>query len=42
MARNNAVDMPISRAVHDFLHDDQNIDDIIEKVLDRPLRLESV
>lgn len=42
MARNNAVDMPISRAVYDFLHEDYTIEDIIEKVLDRPLRHESL
>ncbi len=42
MARNNAVDMPISRAVYDFLHEDFTIEDIIEKVLDRPLRRESL
>lgn len=42
MAKNNAVDMPISRAVYDFLHEDFTIDDIIEKVLDRPLRRESL
>ncbi len=42
MAQNNAVDMPISRAVYEFLHEDVPIDDIIEKVLDRPLRKESL
>jgi len=42
MARNNAVDMPISRAVYDFLHEGVPVDDIIEKVLDRPLRKESI
>ncbi len=42
MAKNNAVDMPISRAVHEFLHEGATIDDIIEKVLDRPLRPEIV
>ncbi len=42
MARNNAVDMPISRAVYDFLHEGVPVDDIIEKVLDRPLRKESL
>ena len=40
MARSNAVDMPISRAVHEFIHEGASIDDIIEKVLDRPLRPE--
>lgn len=42
MARNNAVDMPISRAVNDFLNEGVAIDDIIESVLDRPLRRESL
>lgn len=42
MAKNNAVDMPISRAVNDFLHENIAIDEIIEKVLDRPLRRESL
>jgi glycerol-3-phosphate dehydrogenase (NAD(P)+) len=42
MASNNAVDMPISMAVYEFLHEDVTIDDIIEKVLDRPLRHESL
>jgi glycerol-3-phosphate dehydrogenase (NAD(P)+) len=42
MASNNAVDMPISRAVYEFLYEDISIDDIIEKVLDRPLRAEIV
>ena len=42
MAQNNAVDMPISRAVHEFLHEGAGIDDIIAKVLDRPLRAELV
>lgn len=42
MAKNNAVDMPISHAVYDFLHENIEIDDIIEKVLDRPLRRESL
>lgn len=42
MASNNAVDMPISRAVNDFLNEGVAIDDIIENVLDRPLRRESL
>lgn len=42
MARNNAVDMPISRAVNDFLNEGVPVDDIIESVLDRPLRRESL
>ena len=42
MARNNAVDMPISRAVHDFLEEGISIEEVIEKTLDRPLRRENV
>lgn len=42
MARNNAVDMPISRAVHDFLEEGISIEEVIEKTLNRPLRRESI
>ncbi len=42
MARNNAVDMPISRAVNDFLNVHVPIDEVIEKLLDRPLKHESL
>ncbi len=42
MAKNNAVDMPISRAVYEFLHEEADIDTVIEKVLNRPLRRESL
>jgi glycerol-3-phosphate dehydrogenase (NAD(P)+) len=42
MARNNAIDMPISRAVNDFLVEDISIEEIFEKLLNRPLRLESL
>lgn len=42
MAQNNAVDMPISKAVNDFLNEGADVGDIIERVLDRPLRRESV
>ena len=42
MAKNNAVDMPISRAVYEFLHEGTAIKEVIQKVLDRPLRRESV
>ena len=42
MARNNAVDMPISRAVNDFLSEGAKIDEIFEKLLDRPLRSENI
>ena len=36
LARKNAVDMPISEAVHDCLHG-KKIDDIISQMLERPL-----
>lgn len=42
MAKNNAVDMPISRAVHDFLTEGIGIEEIFEKLLDRPLRRENI
>ncbi|MEM9468604.1 MAG: NAD(P)H-dependent glycerol-3-phosphate dehydrogenase, partial [Pseudomonadota bacterium] len=42
MASNNAVDMPISMAVYEFLHEDVGIDEAINKVLKRPLRRESI
>lgn len=42
MAKNNAVDMPISRAVYQLLHEGLTIDEIIEKTLNRPLRRESL
>jgi glycerol-3-phosphate dehydrogenase (NAD(P)+) len=42
MASNNAVDMPISKAVNEFLNEGAKIEDIIERVLDRPLRKESI
>ncbi len=42
MAKNNAVDMPISKAVYEFLHEGKEIKDVIQSVLDRPLRAESV
>lgn len=42
MAGNNAVDMPISKAVNEFLTEDAKIDDIFENLLDRPLRLEHI
>jgi glycerol-3-phosphate dehydrogenase (NAD(P)+) len=42
MAKNNAVDMPISRAVYQLLHEGLSIDEIIEKTLNRPLRRESL
>jgi glycerol-3-phosphate dehydrogenase (NAD(P)+) len=42
MARNNAVDMPISRAVYDFLVKDAPLENIFEQLLDRPLRHENL
>ncbi len=42
MARHNAVDMPISFAVHDCLSNGASIDETIERMLARPLRPESV
>lgn len=42
MASNHAVDMPISRAVNDFLSEGAKIDEIFEKLLDRPLRNENI
>lgn len=40
MAKNNAVDMPISEAVHKCLSEGADVDDIITKMLDRPIRSE--
>lgn len=42
MARNNAVDMPICKAVNEFLNEGAKIEDIVEKLLDRPLRSENI
>lgn len=42
MSKNNAVDMPISNAVNDFLNEGVDIQTIIERLLDRPLRSESI
>lgn len=42
MAKNNAVDMPISNAVYELLHEGMSIEEIIEKTLNRPLRRESL
>ena len=41
MARNNAVEMPISAAVHACLNEGANFDDVIEHMLDRPVRPEA-
>ncbi len=42
MAGNNAVDMPICKAVNEFLNEGAKIEEIIEKLLDRPLRSENI
>ena len=42
MAKNNAVDMPIAKAVNDFLNEGADMDDVIQRLLDRPLRQESL
>ena len=40
LAKKNAIDMPISDAVDEFLTSGADIGSIIERVLDRPLRRE--
>jgi glycerol-3-phosphate dehydrogenase (NAD(P)+) len=40
MARNNAVDMPVSEAVHLCLSEGARVDDVIARMMDRPLRAE--
>jgi glycerol-3-phosphate dehydrogenase (NAD(P)+) len=40
MARNNAVDMPISEAVHKCLSENLNVDSLISAMLDRPIKSE--
>ena len=42
MSKNNAVDMPISKAVNALLNEGSQIESIIEKLLNRPLRTESI
>lgn len=42
MAKNNAVEMPISEAVNACLTDGADIGKIIEKILDRPVKTETV
>ncbi len=41
MAKNNAVEMPISIAMNKCLTEGANVDDIIEQMLDRPVRAEA-
>lgn len=40
MAKNNAVDMPISEAINACLNEGASVDKIIEKMLDRPVKTE--
>ena len=40
MAKNNAVDMPISEAVHKCLSEGADVNEVIVKMLDRPVRAE--
>lgn len=40
MARNNAVDLPISEAVHKCVNEGVSIEETIQKMLDRPVRAE--
>jgi len=42
MAQNNAVDMPISSAVYDFIEIGASIEEVMAKTLDRPLRKENI
>jgi len=42
MAKNNAIDMPISKAVYDFIMGEIELEDVFEQLLDRPLRLENI
>ncbi len=41
MARNHAVDMPISSAVHKCLSEAANVEEMMAKMLDRPLKSEN-
>lgn len=41
MARNHAVEMPVSSAVHKCLSEGANVTDLIDKMLDRPLKSEN-
>ena len=40
MAKNNAVDMPIADAVHRCLSEGANVDEMIARMLDRPVKAE--
>ena len=40
MAKNHAVDMPISRAVYECLHEGKDINQAIDQMLERPLKPE--
>ncbi len=41
MAKNNAVEMPISQAINACLNEGANVDEMIGKMLDRPVKAES-
>lgn len=41
MAKNNAVEMPVSDAVHKCLSEGANVDEMIERMLDRPIKSEA-
>lgn len=42
MAKNNAVEMPISTAINACLSEDANVDEMIAKMLDRPVKSETI
>lgn len=42
MAKNNAVEMPISTAINACLSEGASVDDMIEKMLERPVKAETV
>lgn len=42
LAQRNAVDMPICQSVYECLAEEQNFDEAIEKMLDRPVRKENI
>jgi len=42
MAKNNAVDMPIADAVNKILTEGANVDEMIARMLDRPVKTETV
>jgi glycerol-3-phosphate dehydrogenase (NAD(P)+) len=42
MAKNHAVEMPIAQAINSCLSEDANVDDVIQKMLDRPVKPEVI